>query len=66
MKNEALVSVVITTYGRTFFLEKAIESVIKQSYLNIEIMTAINEKNKAALARYSDFLSILRCSNTAS
>ena len=38
MIEKPLVSVVIPTYGRAAFLERCIESVIKQSYKNIEII----------------------------
>lgn len=38
MKEQPLVSVIITAYNRTEFLEAAIESVKKQSYGNIEIL----------------------------
>jgi glycosyltransferase involved in cell wall biosynthesis len=38
MNNSPLVSVVITTYNRVVFLEKAIESVVNQTYTNIEII----------------------------
>lgn len=43
---EPLVSVVITTYGRTDFLEKAIESVVLQTYNNIEIIVVDDNANK--------------------
>lgn len=38
MESNILVSVVIPTYGRTSFLEEAIESVVNQTYSNIEII----------------------------
>ena len=37
---EALVSVIITTYNRPSYLKEAIESVVKQKYKNIEIIVA--------------------------
>lgn len=57
---EPLVSVVITTYGRTDFLEKAIKSVLLQTYNNIEIIVVDDNANicgvrnevKNILARY--------------
>ena len=57
---EPLVSVVITTYGRTDFLEKAIKSVVTQTYNNIEIIVVddnannleIRDKVEAILNRY--------------
>lgn len=42
---EPLVSVVITTYGRTDFLEKAIKSVVTQTYNNIEIIVVDDNAN---------------------
>lgn len=38
MKDEKLVSVIIPTFGRPDFLLRAIESVVNQSYKNIEIL----------------------------
>ncbi|MBY0486737.1 MAG: glycosyltransferase family 2 protein [Flavobacteriaceae bacterium] len=38
MENNALVSVVITTYNRATYLESAIQSVVQQTYKNIEII----------------------------
>ena len=38
MKNEGLVSVIIRTKNRPFFLQRAIESVCSQTYENIEIV----------------------------
>lgn len=38
MENNALVSVVITTYNRETYLDSAIQSVVNQTYKNIEII----------------------------
>lgn len=46
IKANYLVSIVITTYGRTEFLEKAIQSVIVQSYPNIEIIVVDDNAKK--------------------
>lgn len=43
---EPLVSVVITTYRRIDFLKKAIESVISQTYTNIEILVVDDNANQ--------------------
>lgn len=46
MKNEkTLVSVIIPTYGRPDYLPKAIDSVIKQTYKNIEILVIDDNDN---------------------
>lgn len=47
MKNEVLVSVVITTYGRPKFLKNAIESVLCQSYKNLEIIVVDDNIEKS-------------------
>lgn len=55
MKKKFLVSVVITTYNRTDFLSSAIESVINQTYDNIEIVVvddnAENEKSRSTVEK---------------
>ena len=38
MENRSLVSVIITTYNREKYLELAIQSVVNQTYKNIEII----------------------------
>lgn len=40
--NEPLISVVIPTFDRPFFLKRAVESVIKQDYKNIEIVVVVD------------------------
>lgn len=36
--HNSLVSVIITTYNRDFYLEKAIQSVVNQTYTNLEVL----------------------------
>lgn len=45
MDRQPLVSVIITTYNRSQYLKKAIESVLSQIYYNIEIVIADNCSN---------------------
>ena len=40
--NEPLISVVIPTFDRPFFLNRAIESVLVQDYKNIEIIVVVD------------------------
>ena len=42
-----LVSIVITTYGRSTTLRRAIQSAISQTYRNIEIIVVDDNKDKA-------------------
>ena len=41
-KNNDLVTMIITTYNRKQMLQKALESVINQTYKNLEIIIADN------------------------
>lgn len=45
MRKEPLVSVIITTYKRPFFLERAVNSILDQTYNNIEVLV-IDDNNK--------------------
>src|SRR5438105_4852205 len=40
MSNAPLVSVVITTFNRTFYLEEALASTVKQTYENLEVIVS--------------------------
>ncbi|HCT7697835.1 TPA: glycosyltransferase family 2 protein, partial [Proteus mirabilis] len=42
-----LVSVIIPTYGRPHFLEKALDSILSQSYKNIEIIVVDDNPNNS-------------------
>ena len=44
-KRKALVSVIITTYKRSKFLKRAINSVLNQTYKNLEIIV-VDDNNK--------------------
>lgn len=56
-KNLPLVSIVIPTYGRVNMLEKAIESVLEQTYQNIEVIV-VNDNKKESI-HYSDTMIFL-------
>ena len=44
--NSSKVLVVITTYNRIYYLEQAIQSVLSQSYKDIEILISDNSTNE--------------------
>lgn len=52
MENEIMVSVIITTYKRANMLERAVESVLGQSYENIEVIV-IDDNDENTEYRYS-------------
>lgn len=62
MGREPLVSVVIPTYGRPFFLKRCVNSVLSQTYSNLEIIvvddnnpnTAEREETQSAMLEYAD------------
>lgn len=51
MKKESLVSIVITTYGRTDFLKKALESACNQTYRDIEIILVDDNADKSEIRK---------------
>lgn len=51
MKNKPLVSIIITTYKRPSSLERAINSVLNQTYSNIEIVV-VDDNNRNTEFRY--------------
>lgn len=71
MQNNILVSVIITTYGRSTFLENAIKSVINQTYKNIEIIIVddnaqkedIRKEVQTIVARYPQCILITNKTN---
>ena len=71
MQDYILVSVIITTYGRSDFLEKAIKSVIAQTYKNIEIIIVddnaqkedIRQEVQTIVARYPQCTLIINKTN---
>ena len=61
MKNE-LVSIIMPTYNRGYIIERAIDSVIAQTYQNWELIIvddASNDNTKQVLSKYSDLR--IRC-----
>lgn len=56
-KKLPLVSIVIPTYGRINMLEKAIESILKQTYQNIEVIV-VNDNKKESI-HYSNTMTLL-------
>jgi glycosyltransferase involved in cell wall biosynthesis len=56
MSKQPLVSVVITTYNRTEYIERAVESALKQTYKNIEVIIvddASTDKTPEILSKIS-------------
>lgn len=66
MGEEALVSIIIPTYKRSKYIERTIESVLKQSYKNIEIIvvddnnpeTIFREETEKIMEKYKDYKNI--------
>lgn len=52
MKNNPLVSVVIPTYSRPTYLKRCVESVLKQTYKNVEIFV-VDDNNPETEARFA-------------
>jgi len=55
--DKPLVSIIIPTYNRANYLEKAIESVLKQTYENIEIIVSDNastDNTMEVMQKYKD------------
>ena len=52
MNNYPLVSIVIPTYSRPLYLKRCIESVLNQTYSNIEIFVVITGLPIAAASRF--------------
>lgn len=50
IKNSKLVSVVVTTYKREFFLKETIKSILDQTYKNIEIII-VNDDSDASISK---------------
>ncbi|WP_281231896.1 glycosyltransferase family 2 protein [Flavobacterium gelatinilyticum] len=57
MSASPLVSVIITTYNRTFYLKKAIDSVFNQTYKNLEVIVVddgtIGDENQNLCSEYN-------------
>ena len=67
MKNNPVVSVVIPTYKRVDTLDRAIDSVLKQTYSNIEVIV-VDDNNPDTEGRIAaeNLMKTLRKSNTSS
>lgn len=57
MANDPLVSVIVPTHNRPEFLKKTLDSIVRQSYKNIEVFVVsngANEKNKEVANSFND------------
>ena len=46
MKKKTLISIIITYYKKKIFLKKTIQSILKQSYKNYELIFVYDDKDK--------------------
>ena len=69
MKSQPLISVIIPTYNRSYFLKQAINSVVNQTYSNIEIIVVDdgtpNNENEKLCSEYNN-LTYIKINNSGS
>lgn len=63
MNNLPLVSVILPTYNQKFFFERAVNSLLKQTYKNIEIIIIDDNKNSEIRKANDLFISSLNVDN---